>query len=114
MTHKYNTQAKKEAVVSNQALAKAEENIISTINCLKEEIINLKDIAIKRLQEKKQAKRKMQYPMNPQLMHQSSMTGETILLFQESQGIFLRDLEETVISVLSDIEANFSANDVEL
>ena len=42
------------------------------------------------------------------------MTGETILLFQESQGIFLRDLEETVISVLSDIEANFSANDVEL
>ena len=50
MTHEYNTQTK-EAVVSNEALAKVEENIISTINCLKEEILNLKDIVIKRLQE---------------------------------------------------------------
>ena len=50
MTHEYNTQTK-EAVVSNEALAKVEENIISTINCLQEEILNLKDIVIKRLQE---------------------------------------------------------------
>ena len=50
MTHKYNTQTKKEAVVSNETLAKGEENI-STINCLREEIINFKDIVIKRLQE---------------------------------------------------------------
>ena len=28
MTHKYNTQTKKEAVVSNEALAEVEENII--------------------------------------------------------------------------------------
>ena len=53
MTHKYNTQTKKGAVVSNEALTKVEEKIISTINCLKEEIINLNDIAIKRLQEEK-------------------------------------------------------------
>ena len=37
MTHEYNTRTKKEAVVKNEALAKVEENIISTINCLKEE-----------------------------------------------------------------------------
>ena len=48
MTHEYNTRTKKEAVVSNEALAKVEENIISTINCLKEETINLKDIVFKR------------------------------------------------------------------
>ena len=30
MTHKYNTQTKKEAVVSNEALDKVEENISST------------------------------------------------------------------------------------
>ena len=46
MTSEYNTQAKKEAVVSNEVLAKLEENI-SAINFLKEEIINLKDIVIK-------------------------------------------------------------------
>ena len=47
----YNTGTKKEAAVSNEALAKVKENTISTINCLKEEIINLKDIVIIRLQE---------------------------------------------------------------
>ena len=46
-----NTRTKKEAVDSNEALAKVEENIISTINCLKDEVIKLKDIVIKRLQE---------------------------------------------------------------
>ena len=51
MTHKYNTRTKKDAVVSNEALAETEESITSAISCLKEEIINLKDIVIKRLQE---------------------------------------------------------------
>ena len=49
--HEYNTKTEKEAVASNEALAKMEEKFISTISCLKEEIINLEDIAIKRLQE---------------------------------------------------------------
>ena len=51
MTQEYISQTKKEAVVSNEALAKVEENIISTKNCLQEEMINLKDIVIKRVQE---------------------------------------------------------------
>ena len=33
MTHEYNTRTKKEAVVSNEALAKVEENTLSTIHC---------------------------------------------------------------------------------
>ena len=61
MTHEYNTRTKKEAVVSIEALVEVEENIISTINCLKKEIINLKDVVIKRLQRRKQkVTRKMQ------------------------------------------------------
>ena len=51
MTHEYNTQTKNEVVLSNKTLAQVEENIISTLNCLKEEIVNLKDIVMKRLQE---------------------------------------------------------------
>ena len=43
MTHEYNTRTKKEALVTKEALAKVEENIISTINYLKEGIITLKD-----------------------------------------------------------------------
>ena len=44
MIREYNTWTKKEVVVSNEALAKVEENIISTVNCLKEEIIALKTL----------------------------------------------------------------------
>ena len=51
MTHEYNTQTKNEVVLSNKTLAQVEENIISTLNCLKEEIVNLKDIVMKGLQE---------------------------------------------------------------
>ena len=44
MIREYNTWTKKEVAVSNEALAKVEENIISTVNCLKEEIIALKTL----------------------------------------------------------------------
>ena len=43
MTHEYNRKTKKDTVVSNEALAKVVKNIIPTINCLKEDILNLKD-----------------------------------------------------------------------
>ena len=99
MTHEYNTRTKKEAVVKNEALAKVEENIISTINCLKEEIINLKDIVIKRLQEEnKKLREKYSKLENDVISNESSvnaldsMTGKTILLFQESQCMFLREI----------------------
>ena len=96
MTHKYNTQTKKEAVVSNEALAKVEENIISTINCLKEEIINLKDIVTKRLQEEnKKLQEKCSKLENDVISNESSVNASeqygrrNILLFQESQCMFL-------------------------
>ena len=40
MTPKYNTGTKKEAFGSNETLTKVEENIISTVNCLKACVCN--------------------------------------------------------------------------
>ena len=120
MTHKYNTQTKKEAVVSNEALAKVKENIISTINCLKEEITNLKDV-IKRLQEEnKKLREKCSKLENDVISNESSVNAleqygrrNNIAVSGIPVHVSYRDLEETVISVLSDIEVNVSPNDVE-
>ena len=121
MTHEYNTQTKKEAVVSNEVLAKVEENIISTINCLKEETINLKDIVTKRLQEEnKKLQEKCSKLENDVISNESSVNA--LELYGRRNNIVVsgipvhvsdRDLEETVISVLSEIEVSVSPNDVE-
>ena len=50
MSHDYNTRTKKESVVSSECLQTLEVNI-NNINSLKDEIISLKDTAIKKLQE---------------------------------------------------------------
>ena len=121
MTHEYNTQTKKEAVVSNEVLAKVEENIISTINCLKEETINLKDIVTKRLQEEnKKLQEKCSKLENDVISNESSVNAleqygrrNNIAVSGIPVHVSDRDLEETVISVLSDIEVNVSPNDVE-
>ena len=121
MTHEYNTQTKKEAVVSNEVLAKVEENITSTINCLKEETINLKDIVTKRLQEEnKKLQEKCSKLENDVISNESSVNAleqygrrNNIVASGIPVHVSYRDLEETVISVLSDIEVNVSPNDVE-
>ena len=119
MTHEYNTR-NKEAVVSNEVLAKVEENIISTINCLKEEIINLKDILIKRLQEEnKKLREKCSKLENDVISNESSVNAleqygrrNNIVVSGIPVHVSERDLEEG-ISVLSHIEVNISPNDVE-
>ena len=105
MSYKYNTQTRKEAVVSNEALAKVEKNIISTINCLKEEIINFKDVVIKRLQEENKKLRekcsKLEYDV---ISSESSVNAleqygrrNNIVVSGIPGHVFERDLEETVI-----------------
>ena len=122
ITHEYNTRTKKEAVVSNEALDKAKENFISTINCLKKEIIKLKDIAIKRLQKESKLREKCSKLENDIVSNEPLVNAWAV--WQDGRrnndvvsGILghvsERDLEETVISVLSDIEVNVSGNDVE-
>ena len=121
MTHEYNTLTEKEAVVSNETVAKVEENIISTINCLREEIINLKDIVIKRLQEEnKKVRKKCSKLENDVISNESAVNAleqygrrNNIVVSGIPLHVSDRDLKETVISVLFDIEVNVSPNDVE-
>ena len=49
--HKYNTRAKQDSAVTSKSLQNLEDNIIKNINTVKDEIINLKEKVIKRLQE---------------------------------------------------------------
>ena len=51
MTHKYNTRAKKDSVVTNESLENLEDNIIKNTNSVKDKIINLKEKFIKLFQE---------------------------------------------------------------
>ena len=51
MTHKYNTRAKKDSVVTNESLENLEDNTIKNINSVKDKIINLKEKFIKLFQE---------------------------------------------------------------
>ena len=122
MTHDYNTQTKKGTVVSNEALAKVEENIISTINCLKEEMINLKDIVIKRLQEENKKLKEKCSKLENDIVSNNESSVNALEQYGRRNNIVVsgipghvseRDLEETVISLFSDIEVNVSANDVE-
>ena len=53
MSLDYNIKTKKESIVSGECLQTLEANIINNINSLKNEIISLKDMVIKRLQENK-------------------------------------------------------------
>ena len=53
MSLDYNIKTKKESVVSGECLQTLEAKIINNINSLKDEIISLKDMVIKRLQENK-------------------------------------------------------------
>ena len=63
MRHDYNTRHRHESVsegdsaFNHDPLVRLEENIINCINNLKEKIINLKDIVIKRLQDENEKMR---------------------------------------------------------
>ena len=108
-------------IKTNEALAKVKENIISTISCLKEEIIKLKDIVMKRLQEEnKKLQEKCSKLENDVISNESSVNAleqydrrNNIVVSGIAAHVSERDLEETVISVLSDIEINVFPNDVE-
>ena len=51
MSHEYNTRGRKDIAVTTDSLKSQEDNIISSINDLRDDFNSLKDIIIKRLQE---------------------------------------------------------------
>ena len=52
MPHDYNTRNRKSVEMSQDSLDRLEKSIVQSITSLKDEIINLKDIVIKILQDK--------------------------------------------------------------
>ena len=121
VTHECNTWTKKDAVVSNEALAKLKENITSTIKCLKEQIINLREIIIKTLQEENKKLREQYSKLeNGVISNESSVNAleqygrRTNIVVSRIPGhVSERELEETVISVLSNVKVNVSSNEAE-
>lgn len=51
MKHEYITRAKKDSAVKSESFQNLEGNIIKNVNSAKDEIINLKEAVMKRLQE---------------------------------------------------------------
>lgn len=51
MTLEYSTRAKKDSTVTSESFQNLDDNIIKNINSVKNEIINLKEIVIKRRQQ---------------------------------------------------------------
>ena len=58
MSHEYNTRCKKQDDVPSEALNTFESNITKCLNELKDEVINLKNIIMKNLQEENRSLKK--------------------------------------------------------
>ena len=129
MTHDHNTRGKKHGNASNDddplTNAKQEENIINHINAsvssLRDEFLNLKDIAIKKLQDK-----------NTRLQSQCKSLEDKVACLEENlnsldqygrrnntvlsgipECVADTALEATVTSVLADIDADVDSNTLE-
>ena len=121
MSHDYNTRTKKESVVSSECLQTLEANIINNINSLKDEIISLKDTVIKRLQEENERLRvKCQQLENRMALIESSHDvleqygrRNNLVISGTPDSVQDSDLESTVTSILSDIDANVESREVE-
>ena len=127
MTHNYNTRHRHESVSdsdnasNHDPLVKLEENIINCINNLKEEIVNLKDIIIKRLQDENEKLRaKCSTLENKVITLEQNLNSlgqygrrKNLVLSGIPENIPDNQLENTVASILSDIGINIQSEEVE-
>ena len=121
MSHDYNTRTKKESVVSSECLQTLEANIINNINSLNDEIISLKDTAIKRLQEENERLHiKCQQLENRVAFIESSHDAleqhgrrNNLVISGIPDSVQDSELESTVTSILSDIDVNVESREVE-
>lgn len=88
------------------------ENIIKTINGLRDEIINMTVIVIRRLQEKNKNLRKKSNRLEfaVDVLEQYGRRNNTVLT--GTLNVSNNDLEDTLTSVLSDIGVNMGKNDI--
>ena len=121
MSHDYNTRTKKESVVSSECLQTLEANIINNINSLNDEIISLKDTAIKRLQEENERLHiKCQQLENRVAFIESSHDAleqhgmrNNLVISGIPDSVQDSELESTITSILSDIDVNLESREVE-
>ena len=126
--HDYNTRGKKQELCSNQddnLLAKMEENILNNMNSkfvdLKNEISNLKDIIIKRLQDENQRLQEKCKKLEEKVINVESDVNSLNQYGRRNNIVFTgipdsvndEDLESTVTSILKDIDVAVDSSDIE-
>ena len=123
MFHGYNTRKKKKsAEMSQDSLDKLEKSIVQSINSLKDEIINLKDIVIKNLQdENARLKEKCEKLENRVAILESNHNDlaqygrrNNVVFSGIPENVPDNNLESTVISVLLDIDVQVEPRDIEV
>ena len=121
--HEYNTRAKKGDF--QEALANLEQNITNSINSvkieLKEEINNLKDAIIKRLQDEnvilrdrcsKLEQKLVEFEYSNNNLEQYGRRNN-IIISGIPGSVDVNQLEESVTEILTEININVASNDVE-
>ena len=127
MPHDYNTRHRHESVCegdiasNHDPLVKLEENIINCINNLKEEIINLKDIVIKRFQDENERLRaKCSTLENKVVTLEQNLNSlgqygrrSNLVLTGIPESMLDNQLENTVSSILSDVGVRIQSEEIE-
>ena len=127
MLHDYNTRnghknvSESDSASNHDPLTKPEENIINSINNLKEQIINSKDIVIKRFKDENERLRakcntlenKVVTPeLNLKFLGQYGRRN-SLIVSGFLQTIPVNQLENMVSSILSDIVVNIQSEEIE-
>ena len=122
MSHDYNTRNnKKSAEMSQDSLDKLEKAIFQSVNGLKDEIINLKHIVIKNLQdENARLKEKCEKLENRVAILESNHNDlaqygkrNNVIFSGIAENVPENNLEITVVSILSDIDLQVEPRDIE-
>ena len=122
MSHDYNTRNnKKSAEMSQDSLDKLKKAIFQSVNGLKDEIINLKHIVIKNLQdENARLKEKCEKLENRVAILESNHNDlaqygkrNNVIFSGIAENVPENNLEITVVSILSDIDLQVEPRDIE-
>ena len=118
MAHEYGTRSKSQV---DPALHQLEENIVSSINNLRDEITNLKDIIIKKLQDDNERFRTRCSKLENKLVSLETSTNafeeygrrNNLVLSGITDTIADDEMENTVISVFDDIDVEVESSNIE-
>ena len=128
LAHDYNTRGKKQVLCSNldgNFLAKMEENILNNMNNkfadLKNEINNLKDLIIERLQDENQRLQEKCKKLEEKVISIETDVNSLNQYGRRSNIVFTgipssvndEDSESNVTSILTDIDVALDTNDIE-